>query len=221
VPGSVVVVHASRYLAGRVAEAQCGSTVHLLDDGFQHVQLMRDIDLLVAPPADFVSTATLPFGRFREPLDAAAAADALLVPAADLSDATSAHQMGERLRVSTAFGFVRSVPPPKSVAPVFAFAGIAKPDDFFEELERAGWRLAGRRAFPDHHQYSARDLESLQLAARGVGAEELATTSKDAVRFALSVVEGTIPVTEVALHIALDPAFRPWLQQKLAQARAA
>ena len=80
VPGAVVVVNASRYLAGRVAESQLGCTVHLLDDGFQHLQLMRDIDLLVAPPADFVSTATLPFGRFREPLDSAGAADALLVP---------------------------------------------------------------------------------------------------------------------------------------------
>src|SRR6185369_10264773 len=77
VPGAVVVVNPSRYLAGRVAEARFGCTVHLLDDGFQHLALMREVDLLVAPPADFLHTRPLPFGRFREPLDADAAADAL------------------------------------------------------------------------------------------------------------------------------------------------
>src|SRR5258706_1656039 len=99
VPGAVVVVNPSRYLAGRVAESQLGCSVHLLDDGFQHLPLMRDIDLLVAPPADFVNTGTLPFRRFRELLDSDAAADALLVPWSDASDRTSHEKMSERLKV--------------------------------------------------------------------------------------------------------------------------
>ncbi len=68
----------SRYVSGRIAESKLGCTVHVLDDGFQHFDLVRDVDLLVAP-ATLDDTRTLPFGRFREPLDAAAAADALLV----------------------------------------------------------------------------------------------------------------------------------------------
>ncbi len=64
--------------SGRIAESKLGCTVHVLDDGFQHFDLVRDVDLLVAP-ATLDDTRTLPFGRFREPLDAAAAADALLV----------------------------------------------------------------------------------------------------------------------------------------------
>jgi tetraacyldisaccharide 4'-kinase len=214
VPGAAVVVNASRYLAGRVAETQLGCTVHLLDDGFQHLQLMRDIDLLVTPPLDFMNTGTLPFGRFREPLDAARVADALLVPWADPGDQTSRDKMAERLGVPAAFGFTRAVQAPASMAPVFAFAGIAKPDDFFAELERAGWRLAGRRAFPDHHVYSAKDLDALQLGARGVGAEILVTTSKDAVKI-------PIPVVEVPLQIAIEAAFLPWLQERIARARTA
>jgi tetraacyldisaccharide 4'-kinase len=216
VPGAAVVVNASRYLAGRVAEAQFGCTVHVLDDGFQHLQLMRDIDLLVAPPADFLRTGTLPFGRFREPLDAAAVADALLVPSAGLDDASPREQMAERLRVKAAFSFTRSVdaPPDSLRSPgVFAFAGIAKPQDFFAELERAGWHLAGRRAFSDHHAYEPQELEALQRQAQECGAASLVTTAKDAVRL-------SIPVIEVPLRISIEPAFRGWLQERLSRARA-
>jgi tetraacyldisaccharide 4'-kinase len=217
VPGAAVVVNASRYLAGRVAESQLGCTVHLLDDGFQHLQLVRDIDLLVAPPADFANTRTLPFGRFREPIEAAGAADALLVPVSDASDDSSRDAMAERLNVKTAFSFTRTVaPPPDSLRllGVFAFAGIAKPDDFFAELERAGWQLAGRRAFADHHVYSARELEALQRQAQACAAASLVTTAKDAVRV-------SIPVIEIPLQVSIEPAFRSWLHGRLAKARAA
>ena len=63
---------------GQSAESRLGCTVHILDDGFQHFDLMRDIDLLVAPET-LDDVRTLPAGRFREPLDAASSADALLV----------------------------------------------------------------------------------------------------------------------------------------------
>ena len=225
VPGAVVVVNASRYLAGRVAETQLGCTVHLLDDGFQHLQLARDVDLLVAPPADFVNTGTLPFGRFREPLDAAGDADALLVPVSDAADRSARDQMAERLEVKTAFSFTRAVDAPvgSSIgAPVFAFAGIAKPEDFFAELERAGWHLAGRRAFPDHHMYSRQEQEALQRQARECGAGSLVTTAKDAVRqYVVSGLSRTLPVVEIPLRISIEPAFLGWLQERLAKARAA
>ena len=78
VPRAAVLVSSSRYAAGRIAESRLGCTVHVLDDGFQHFDLMRDIDLLVSPDAS-EDMRTLPFGRLREPLDAASAADALLV----------------------------------------------------------------------------------------------------------------------------------------------
>ena len=73
VPQAVVLVCASRYVAGRLAESRLGCTVHVLDDGFQHFELRRDIDLLIAPNA-LDDVRTLPSGRFREPLDAASAA---------------------------------------------------------------------------------------------------------------------------------------------------
>jgi tetraacyldisaccharide 4'-kinase len=81
-PGVPVVVAADRFLAGLLAERELGATLHVLDDGFQHVKLWRDLDLLLVQEAD-LSDRVLPAGRLREPLRNASRADALLVPAAD------------------------------------------------------------------------------------------------------------------------------------------
>ena len=219
VPGVTVVVNANRYLAGRVAESQLGCTVHLLDDGFQHLRLRRDIDLLVAPPDDFASTATLPFGRFREPLDAAKAADALLVPR-DQGSAPS--EIGQRLKVPTVFEFARLVDGPATDQPVFAFAGIAKPDQFFADLTRRGWRVQGHKAFPDHHPYSSADLAAIARVAHDSGAAAIVTTEKDAVRIASDVrAPGgkPLPMLVARLEVSLDDAFHEWLRERLRKAR--
>src|SRR6185436_11743155 len=78
--GASIVVSASRYRAGRVAEEQLGATVHVLDDGFQHLQIERTVDLLLLSEDDLTDR-PLPVGRLREPLTAGAAADAALVDA--------------------------------------------------------------------------------------------------------------------------------------------
>jgi tetraacyldisaccharide 4'-kinase len=220
VPGAAVVVCPNRYLAGRVAESTLGCTVHVLDDGFQHFQLDRQIDLLVAPPEDFVDGRTLPFGRLREPIDAARAADALLVPDGDTDSPST---MSSRLSVSPAFSFSRRINGPDNPSRVFAFAGIAKPQQFFDELERAGWLVVGRRAFHDHHRYSPNDVGGVAVAARQAGASVLVTTSKDGVRLsdAHHAATGGLPLIEVPLHISIDPAFQLWLRERLARARAA
>ena len=77
--GVAVLVSSSRYLAGRLAEHHFGCTVHVLDDGFQHFDLHRDADILVIARADLARPVTLPAGRLREPIDAAAAADAIVM----------------------------------------------------------------------------------------------------------------------------------------------
>lgn len=242
VPGAAVLVSASRYLAGRMAETQLGCTVHILDDGFQHFQLMRDIDLLVTPDA-LEDVQTLPFGRFREPLDAARAADALLVPMTDGADVSA---MSERLGVTPAFGFSRRLDEPRPLdslrslgagwpadSPVpmraFAFAGIARPERFYSDLERSGWQLTGRRSFRDHHHYHQREIDNLAREARDSGADVILTTEKDAVR--LPVSRGAdprghqggqtpLPIAFVPLQISLEPAFSDWLRDRLRAIRS-
>jgi tetraacyldisaccharide 4'-kinase len=162
---------------------------------------------------------TLPFGRLREPIDAARAADALLVP----GEAASAADMSARLKVGPAFTFARSITGPDAPSRVFAFAGIAKPQHFFAELERAGWTLVGRRSFRDHHQYSSGEIGALARAAREAGAEALVTTSKDIVRLSSThrATAGGMPVIEVPLHISIEPGFQTWMRDRLSKARAA
>jgi len=99
--GVSVLVSEDRYLAGVVAEQQFGATVHVLDDGFQHLRLARAVDLLIVSEEDLVDARTLPGGRLREPLSAAAVADAMLVPGVDPETAL---QIGGRLGVAEAFG---------------------------------------------------------------------------------------------------------------------
>ena len=82
-PRAVVVVCEDRYLAGVLAERRLGATVHVLDDGFQHVQLARDLDMLMTSPGEITGGRVLPFGRLREPIGAAARAHVVVVLDAD------------------------------------------------------------------------------------------------------------------------------------------
>ena len=211
VPGAAVLVSPSRYVAGRIAESRLGCTVHVLDDGFQHFDLMRDIDLLV-PPDAVEDARTLPFGRLREPLDAAAAADALLVDADIRADVRSD---------TPTFTFSRRLGGPAPDRPAFAFAGIARPERFFTDLEKAGWTLAGSRAFGDHHHYSVREIDDIVQAAKSSGAAVILTTDKDFVRLEDAFSAGTPQIVAIPLEVTLDAAFRPWLGERLRDVRAA
>jgi tetraacyldisaccharide 4'-kinase len=173
---------------------------------------MRDIDLLVCPAAS-EGTRTLPFGRLREPLDAASAADALLVEAG--ADGVNIEARNADLKVSQVFAFARRLAGPAPDRPAFAFAGVAKPQRFFDDLERAGWKLTGRRSFGDHHHYSEREIEEVARAAKSSGAKVILTTEKDIVRI------GVHPhIVAVPLEVAIEPAFAPWLARCLRAIRA-
>jgi tetraacyldisaccharide 4'-kinase len=211
VPNAAVLVSPNRYFAGRIAESRLECTVHILDDGFQHFDLMRDIDLLVAPDT-LEDVRTLPAGRFREPLDAAASADALLVE-------VPGSQLVERLGVPVAFEFSRRLAGPAADRPAFAFAGIARPERFYLDLERAGWRLTGRRSFPDHHHYSLRDVDDVTREARESSAQVILTTEKDAVR--LTARHSDLPIVAIPQEISIEPRFRAWLVDRLRNIRAA
>ena len=215
VPRAAVLVSSSRYAAGRIAESRLGCTVHVLDDGFQHFELMRDVDLLVAPePSD---TRTLPFGRLREPLDAANAADAMLV-----EDIAPSRRAGLEPQdppyvnmAKPTFTFTRRLNGPQPVRRAFAFAGIAKPERFFADLESAGWTLAGRRSFGDHHHYLPHEIDEVKRAAKSSGADVILTTEKDLVRI------GAAPdIVAVPLEVTIDTACAPWLAERLRAVRA-
>lgn len=224
-----VLVSRDRYLAGRLAEAHLDATVHVLDDGFQHLTLARDIDVLIVGPDDLADARTLPAGRLREPLAAASCAHAVLASAATSEQART---LAASLGVPDGFALVRSAGSPQRLdavrasapagreAPVLAAAGIARPDRFFDELRVAGWDVRQTVTFPDHHRYRREDAARLAATARACGAKAIVTTEKDLVRL-LPFRPMPLPVIWVPLAVSVEPAagFRAWLAARLDAAR--
>lgn len=217
-PGVPVLVGADRYQSGRVAEERFGATVHLLDDGFQHVQLARDVNLLLVDVAD-LEDHVLPAGWLREPLSVAAAADAVLVSS---ERPVAVEKVARQLGVAAGFEICRTLTGTPLSEPVFAVAGIARPERFFSDLARAGWRLASTMSFADHHVYRAAEVDRIVAAARHAGASAVVTTEKDAVRFEAHRFQN-MPLMTVPLRVSVEPAnvFVTWLVERLEKARSA
>ena len=213
-PGVSVITCADRYLAGRLAEHHLGATVHVLDDGFQHLQLDRDVDLLILARQDIARPQTLPAGRLREPLDTVIAADAILAADEDVVvEPADASPPVFHLRRQPLAG-------PERAEPVLAIAGIAEPARFFDDLRRAGWTLAETMSFADHHPYGRHDLDRILTRAAGVGAGRIVTTEKDFVRL-LRFRPFRMPINAIPLRLELQPIdeFRDWLSGAIRSAR--
>jgi tetraacyldisaccharide 4'-kinase len=228
-----VLVSSDRYLSGRLAERRFDCSVHLLDDGFQHFQLERDVDLVVVSGADLVRPATLPFGRLREPLDVVREASAVVLadvePAADEAAVRALGALG----VETIFRLAREsgspqpidegdrFEPPAAGTRVLAVAGLARPERFFADVGRHGWTVAGILAFRDHHRYTRNDLARMAAAMQSAGAAMVVTTEKDVVRM-LPLRPLPVPVAWLPLRVRVEPAeeFREWLSRSLSMRNA-
>ena len=217
-PGASVLVCEDRYLAGRLAEQHLGATVHVLDDGLQHLQLDRDVEIVLVGSDDVARPETLPSGRLREPLDTLIVADAILAP----QDV----QLDLRGVEIPVFRTTRQLGAPVieddelQPGPVLAVAGIASPETFFDQLRTRGHQLAGTLAFPDHHPYSDGDLRRMSERARAVNATAVLTTEKDYVRL-LPLRPFSLPVAWVPLTMEPEPIdeFRAWLAASLVETR--
>jgi tetraacyldisaccharide 4'-kinase len=229
-PGVPVLVGADRYLSGALAERRLGATVHLLDDGFQHLELGRDVDLLLVSEED-LDDRPMPAGHLRERLDAAKAADAALVTAGYDS---AAERIARALGVAPAFRVARSIGAPRAISGgrdsvvvppasrVFVATGIARPDRFVADVASAGWEISGVMEFRDHHRFDAHDVERIAAAARAKGSAIVLTTEKDAVRLAACDLTA-LPIASVPLTIAVEPAeaFQRWLLERVRAASPA
>jgi tetraacyldisaccharide 4'-kinase len=206
-PGVVVAVGARRDVVGRAVETRFGPRVHLLDDGFQHLRLARDLDLLCVDAAD-LGDRPLPAGRLRERPSAAARADLVLLTGDDdgagaaLGDARTFHL---RRRIE-GFADGSGQPHPAPRRP-FAFCGLARPERFEADLRAQGVDLAGARRYRDHHPYSAADGETLLREARAAAADALVTTAKDAVRLPANVTAARdLPLLVLRMTIEIGDA---------------
>ena len=206
VPGARVVVCAERHAAGVVAETTLGATVHVLDDGFQHLPLARDLDIVVTAAGTLATDAVLPKGRLREPVSALSRAGMLVVVGAtDEQAAAEARAYG----VACGLGASRRLGVPVAVqgdAPtrdrtLVAMAGIGQPAQFVDALTADGWTVVDTCAYPDHHWYTPADLSAVARRVAAAGAWGVATTEKDAVRLEPL---GPLPVPLARWPLTLD-----------------
>ena len=187
-----------RYASGAKLEAERRVDVFLLDDGFQHRQLARDLDILMLDGSRQLKNEwMLPSGALREPISACRRADLLVVsrkheqPPIETEDAQS-HRIFYAQTQLVEFRRLGAGPADSKYgstinrSPSFAFCGIGNPDAFFADL--VSWRveLAGEKAFRDHHAYSELDVDRLEVEADKVAAADFVTTEKDAANLALA-----------------------------------
>jgi tetraacyldisaccharide 4'-kinase len=224
VPGAVVAVAARRIEAARAAAA-FSPDVFLLDDGFQHLALARDLDIVLLDAASpFGGERYPPFGRLREPLSALARAGAIVFtrPRPGMPSPASRQRVEAWNPAAPRFtadirpaGFSdeggRPAGPPRG--PVVAVSGVARPDSFSEALALLGIHPKETLAFPDHRRYRARDVARIAAAAARHGASEVVSTEKDAVKLAGRI---PVPITSVRLEAEVaEPDFFPFLRERL------
>jgi tetraacyldisaccharide 4'-kinase len=200
-----VYVGASRYEAGLLAESESGGQgVHLLDDGFQHRQLARDLDIVVMHRSD-LQQRLLPAGRLREPLASLRRAGVVVLRQedAELESALRAHTRPECLfwRVR------RTLALPSPVQRAVAFCAVARPAEFFAGLAAVGAGVAEPMRFRDHHRYTMADIDRLAELGRRVSSDAFVTTAKDEVKLdaAMRLRLNTVaPLRTAALTVEIE-----------------
>jgi len=230
VPAAVVAVAARRIDAARAAAA-FSPDVFLLDDGFQHLALARDLDIvLLDASSPFGGERYPPFGRLREPLSALGRAGAIVftrpgpgMPSPAVLDRVAAwNPNAPRFTAEirpACFCDEEGLPADPPRGPVVAVSGVARPDSFSEALTLLGVHPKETLVFADHRRYGARDVARIAAAAARHGACAVVTTEKDAVKLA-----GKLPVAIASVRLeakVAEPDFFPFLRERLFGAEAA
>ena len=183
-----VGIGADRIRIGRMIEQHLPSRIFLLDDGFQHLRLWRDVDIVLIDALDPLAGGVFPLGRLREPFANIARATAIIITrVAPNQSAAGIEKLIRRYNPRAPIFRSRVVPRewvrfdggPSPFTRVGAFCGLGSPNSFWRTLDGLGVEVAFRRVFGDHHPYSPSELRSLAAQASAEGVDALVTTEKD------------------------------------------
>ena len=214
---AAVIANPNRVAAGEWAIENLDTKVFVLDDGFQHLRLARDLDIVTIDATNpWGGGSLLPYGRLRESRTGLSRADCVVVTRADQAkDLDSTRAAINKLvgpapvltsrmvtsRVSR-LDAERDESSDLSSQSVAAVCGVGNPESFFTQLRREGCTPVFTRAFADHHVYNQSEIDALVEAARARGAQALVTTAKDAIK--LSALEVRLPCYVLEIQISID-----------------
>jgi tetraacyldisaccharide 4'-kinase len=225
----------NRFAEGQRLESQQAIDVFLLDDGFQHLQLARDLDILLMDASrPLAGESLLPAGRLREPLAAMSRANLIVFTRAETASGTldaiaKLNQYPVFAASTRLLGFRRFAGESTTLSademgagPFFAFCGIGNPDAFFRDLRTWGIATCGQAVFPDHHRYTPRDMAAIAQTGMRAGAKAFVTTEKDAQNLeGIRFEEVPLYVAVIDLVVTPEADFRTVLDQTLAPGEGA
>lgn len=198
-PDAVVGVGANRLWTGRKILENQPVDVFILDDGFQHRKVARDLDIVLVDATNpFGNGALIPRGILREPLSSLKRADIIILTKSGF-DQTAAQELENRIRsINATCATAWAVHTPEKVIDLFSgcqqsleclrgrrvisFCGIGDPSSFAQNLRAAGAVVEKNLIFRDHHEYSLNDIHCLVAQAKELGVGDIVTTAKDAVK---------------------------------------
>ncbi len=215
-PGVIVVTGVERSGAAAYAVDELGADIIVLDDGFQHLALKRNLDLVLFKTPDFLGNGRVfPGGDLREPLTALNRAEAFIITITGKETEKSAAKFKSYLKEKfpgkkvfvAGYKFKGMVDKDSTIFTgditenkFYCFSGIAEPGGFLRTVSEAGISPFGFKVFRDHHLYTAADLATLEGEARKFNCDALLTTEKDMVK--IREVAGSFPI--FALQVELD-----------------
>lgn len=207
---AAVISSADRIAAGEEAIKDFGTECFVLDDGFQHLRLARDLNIATIDATNpWGGGRLLPHGRLREAREGLSRADCVVITRCDQASGVAELET-EIARLIDGRPIFRSQMLPVGVmslktgtlaapARVAAFCGVGNPGSFFENVRRMGFEIAVQRAFPDHHDYSQSEIDAL---IKDAGESSLITTAKDAVK--LRGLSFSAPCYVLEIEIAIE-----------------
>ena len=198
-PDAKVIVNPDRVAAAREAINKFAAKVLIMDDGFQHRRLHRDLDIVTIDAAcPFGFNRILPAGLLREPLNALKRADAVVITRCDQIPQNELANLKEKLQqINPRMVIAKAIHAPVGVRTtdgkknsiaeltaknIFAFCGIGNPDAFFNTIRKIPANLIGSKIYDDHHYYCADDITDIQKQAQLSKADLILTTEKDATK---------------------------------------
>lgn len=214
---AAVIANGNRVAAGEWAIEKLKTEVFVLDDGFQHLRLARDLDVVIVDATNpWGGGSLLPYGRLREPRAGLSRADCVVITRTDQVEdlasirATVARSVGDAPVFTSHMvtsGVSKLDGQSVNKESIFsqrlgAFCGVGNPESFFNHLRREGCEPSFTRAFADHHNYKQSELDALVKEAAARGAEGLITTAKDVTK--LLTFDLGLPCYVLDIQIKLD-----------------